>query len=774
MNLTALGLPAATADVSSLNNILSGYSNNTLGLNFKDLISGLLGQAGTLSDEEKAQAAAEINANPALKAAIFKAVAILNITGNLENIAMKDINSLPGETTLQNIISNEKFTPGDKTLFFKGVKLAAIETMLANALSNAEVTRADTLTAAAKVDDFSLLSGIKTLADNIPVSSKLETEANKPGVEIAINNTPASPEFISAVNKSGFEISVNNTPASTGVETVINEIPVAYDIKNSGVRQDMTPAPFVKPAVPEQAQETLADSAKIISIPDATQPVLNIPEVSVPLKENSMLMTQFKTTIDRLKIAIKDFSEIIAAGNSNQEIKDSLVMMKKSVMNIENQLQGLLGPAVVDSKGNIEDVPAMKQEINNITLNLSSVAAVADKIMAAINLPDVTQNQEVNTATTMAVKISAGITDMNASGNNGLLNAAQTKEAGVKDTLLKIAGLLNEMNGSLEISKDTQFVFGASGITARVPSIEITPEITPGNTQVLTSAKNSETGTGVQKQIFTPSLGDVVDNSSKLEVLPVLVTNRNINQNNSENTAVVVQPAMENAVLPAAQSINNESLKDSNANNGYTRPDINNIILSGKDGFKEIIKQDIIANDNWVAQNLPSLASGLKISDIKNSTSDGLFAQVAGYARTAKEDVVVRQVLDSIENNISAITKSVVKINLKPEHLGQVVIRAEYKDNVLTASVQVSNNDVKEIMKSNLVALKETLSSFGITVDGFDISTMNQNTGSGMYNPANQQHEEWQGTVLRGEQVASTIDSLDIYLNKNSYLNYLA
>ncbi|MCE5301089.1 MAG: flagellar hook-length control protein FliK, partial [Spirochaetia bacterium] len=165
-------------------------------------------------------------------------------------------------------------------------------------------------------------------------------------------------------------------------------------------------------------------------------------------------------------------------------------------------------------------------------------------------------------------------------------------------------------------------------------------------------------------------------------------------------------------------------------------------------------------------------------TEIENTASAGisakqdrLFEKVADFARSMKEQVVVRQVLENVENSLNAVKVNEIKMVLKPENLGNVYIKLEHRDNEIKGTVTVTNNDVKEILKAGLPELKQTLASIGLNADSFDVLVADGRAGDNRGNYSNQ-FTAWEGAAVGNNAIIN--DSVDSFINVDGYLNYLA
>lgn len=124
--------------------------------------------------------------------------------------------------------------------------------------------------------------------------------------------------------------------------------------------------------------------------------------------------------------------------------------------------------------------------------------------------------------------------------------------------------------------------------------------------------------------------------------------------------------------------------------------------------------------------------------------------------------------------HLSKKEKFEIKIFLKPENLGPVLINIENKEKQIKVNIQVANNEVKDILKTNIVELKNAVNNIGFEVKDFEVSMMNQNIETGVNDFSNNSYKEWQGAAINNE-IKEIVNMGDI-INADdfSYLNFLA
>jgi hypothetical protein len=131
------------------------------------------------------------------------------------------------------------------------------------------------------------------------------------------------------------------------------------------------------------------------------------------------------------------------------------------------------------------------------------------------------------------------------------------------------------------------------------------------------------------------------------------------------------------------------------------------------------------------------------------NTTDSNFTRISdvGKAQLTQSviDQTVKSVLLSVRNG-----SSVLRVRLKPDHLGELHLRLVFKDNVLHLDVNTQSTVVKGIIESNLSQLRQSLDNSGfdtgrlsITVDS-DLPSGGQS--SRQANAFEPSENDWNGT----------------------------
>lgn len=116
------------------------------------------------------------------------------------------------------------------------------------------------------------------------------------------------------------------------------------------------------------------------------------------------------------------------------------------------------------------------------------------------------------------------------------------------------------------------------------------------------------------------------------------------------------------------------------------------------------------------------------------------------------KDEIIKQVLDKGKAILDE-NKSEIRIKLKPEVLGEVLLKVEVEKGVVVAKAMVDNYRVKELLEANIYQLKE-----GLEEQGLDIKTFEVQVGTNS-NFENQKREKYSSN---GKNKKIKIKKLDL------------
>ncbi|MDD5065764.1 MAG: flagellar hook-length control protein FliK [bacterium] len=94
-------------------------------------------------------------------------------------------------------------------------------------------------------------------------------------------------------------------------------------------------------------------------------------------------------------------------------------------------------------------------------------------------------------------------------------------------------------------------------------------------------------------------------------------------------------------------------------------------------------------------------------------------------ARKVDMNELINRVADKIKITLNE-NKNEVVMNLKPEFLGKLSVKLEFKDNTVSGKFLVDNPYAEKVMKDGLAQLKVAFQNMGLEVAGFDVNMGHQ------------------------------------------------
>ncbi|MBU5437706.1 flagellar hook-length control protein FliK [Tissierella sp. MSJ-40] len=143
---------------------------------------------------------------------------------------------------------------------------------------------------------------------------------------------------------------------------------------------------------------------------------------------------------------------------------------------------------------------------------------------------------------------------------------------------------------------------------------------------------------------------------------------------------------------------------------------------------------------------------------------------------------IFQQIVDKIKISLNE-EKNEIKIKLKPEILGELVLKIEMEDGVVLAKALVDNYRTKELIETNLIQLKEGMKESGLEIKTFEVFVGNnsdfdkKNSSEFNFKPKNKKikvkNEETKKIVgYEDNSLSEPINNMGIY--NESSLNILA
>ena len=179
--------------------------------------------------------------------------------------------------------------------------------------------------------------------------------------------------------------------------------------------------------------------------------------------------------------------------------------------------------------------------------------------------------------------------------------------------------------------------------------------------------------------------------------------------------------------------------------------------ITSEDDHKE--KNDNAGNKTNAETVLDSLMSA--VSDTTVTAADGMDGINSVY--------VVRQIVDAVRVNLTEEVRT-IEVALTPEHLGKVNITVASKNGILTASMVVQNEMVKNAIENQLTMLKTQFESQGIKVEHVEVTVASHEFDSDMQDGADDRNNTKSGARRKFRGIDElTDDKSDIIDEQNGF-----
>jgi len=136
-------------------------------------------------------------------------------------------------------------------------------------------------------------------------------------------------------------------------------------------------------------------------------------------------------------------------------------------------------------------------------------------------------------------------------------------------------------------------------------------------------------------------------------------------------------------------------------------------------------------NNNAVFENNSYNNNNSGISNVAFENINKAFNQIAAKTqslRNVNTTDVINQIIDKFKAGIVKENVSQIKINLKPEYLGDVSLKIVSENGIVSAQFTAENQKIKEIIEANFNELKNMLDEQGVQVSELSVSVGNENS----------------------------------------------
>lgn len=217
----------------------------------------------------------------------------------------------------------------------------------------------------------------------------------------------------------------------------------------------------------------------------------------------------------------------------------------------------------------------------------------------------------------------------------------------------------------------------------------------------------------------TENIESIVNDFAAIEESNIIKKDAVINSDDSKNKVNDLEE------LISKDSIELDKIK---FNENYIHQDKENLDMQHSEQNqqinldKELIKEeknDVPTNENEVELNTQFVLSNKNEISIAVDELDMLDKSEA----IDKKDII-NQIVEKVKFDFQN-PKNEVKIKLKPDVLGEMVMKIEVEKGVVTAKIVVDNHKTKEIIEGNLIQLKEEIKNTGLEIKTFEVFVKN-------------------------------------------------
>lgn len=403
-------------------------------------------------------------------------------------------------------------------------------------------------------------------------------------------------------------------------------------------------------------------------------------------------------------------------GTGKSASADSLFPAGSAKITGSNSFGDVMAKSIADSASKTT-MANSKDQPGNVSVQASSDKTsktdgdAGQKISSAEN--DVS-NTSVKSTSTETVDNSSTVSDD---------DAAKLDEAGkrVFEEIKKLLGLTDEeaqevmttlglaMSDLLLPENVTQFVMQATGITDAMMLIT--------DDALSSSMKSIMSFLAEQTEVTASQLGVTVD---ELRELAAAVSDTETVQADVQQSDNVIN------MQQNTESVRNEisETSETDARQNTLEQAIGEKLTAGtqQSGRESAMQrgsgQTLGENTDGSAMSEQAGTANLNVTQSIAESFAAAFDSSSGQINPAD---VVRQVVDSIRLNATQGLQS-MEIQLTPENLGKVNILVSVREGVVTAQLNVQNEQVKKALENQLLTLKENFENQGIKVETVEIT----------------------------------------------------
>lgn len=306
---------------------------------------------------------------------------------------------------------------------------------------------------------------------------------------------------------------------------------------------------------------------------------------------------------------------------------------------------------------------------------------------------------------------------------SGLMGLDANQQEVLKSALAELSSQLANTENTQVTESNTNRTVGSSELTSSTKSVELSklaetvkakldslaqtvksnPEALPTEVSKVIAAMKSQT----HVKINDAATQTVVSDGERMSVnVP-----ENVAETTSEQGAIKLDESKSQKDLTAKYSSQNSSSDESKENaTSDVQVKVQSADAASQNGQQEQPNVNLFADIKANAVNSPIAAD----------------KQTASVPTTVKPSEVLNQVIETAKVIVGQ-EKSEMVIHLKPDHLGKLELKVVTEQGIVAAKFIAENQQVKEVIETNMQLLKDSLQKQGLSINGVSVQVGQDN-----------------------------------------------
>lgn len=152
---------------------------------------------------------------------------------------------------------------------------------------------------------------------------------------------------------------------------------------------------------------------------------------------------------------------------------------------------------------------------------------------------------------------------------------------------------------------------------------------------------------------------------------------------------------------------------------------------------------------------------------LANETKGTGINSIANPLSNANQMDIIHQINDYLKQNQS-FKLTQMEIQLNPENLGNVLINVSTKAGVVSATIQVQNETVKQVMENQMVQLKDSMNQQGIKVEAVEVTIESHEFERNLDERGSDQEAQYEAALKKAQRRIrlmgdETVEELDAF-----------